>query len=183
MDDMGPRVGAIGHTHVALRFTRNYLDVPLDPLFPFGAGLSYTTFAFSEPVVAASTLKGSDTLEVQVKITNTGPREGKEVAQLYVRDPVASRSRPVRELKAFEKIALAPGETRPLAFRVPVRELGFHLEDGTYVVEPGRFEVGVGGDSRAALTASFEVTEGLRIPPHPPAPAPGNKTRLPRSAR
>ena len=115
---------------------------------------------------------------------NTGTREGKEVAQLYIRDPVASRSRPVRELKAFEKVALASGEARTLVLRVPVRELGFHLEDGTYVVEPGRFEVGVGGDSRAELKTSFEVTEGLRIQPHPSAEAPAsNKVRLPRSIR
>jgi beta-glucosidase len=162
-------------TEPALRFTRNYLDVPIDPLFPFGWGLSYTTFAFSAPVVAAPKLKGSDTLEVQVEVRNTGTRAGKEVAQLYVRDPVASRSRPVRELKAFEKVALAPGEARTLTLRVPVRDLGFHLDDGTYVVEPGRFEVGVGGDSRASLTASFEVTDGLRVPPRTAA-APANDT-------
>jgi beta-glucosidase len=171
-------------TEPALRFTRNYLDVALEPLFPFGWGLSYTTFAFSDPVVATLKLKGSDTLEVRVEVKNTGDRAGKEVAQLYVRDPVASRSRPVRELKAFEKIALAPGEARTLTLRVPVRELGFHLDDGTYVVEPGRFEVGVGGDSRADLNASFEVTEGLRIPPRAPAEAPANdNTRSQRSRR
>jgi beta-glucosidase len=171
-------------TEPALRFTRNYLDVALEPLFPFGWGLSYTTFAFSDPVVGTPKLKGSDTLEVRVEVKNTGDRTGKEVAQLYVRDPVASRSRPVRELKAFEKIALAPGEARTLALRVPVRELGFHLDDGTYVVEPGRFEVGVGGDSRADLNASFEVTEGLRIPPRAPAEAPANdNNRSQRSRR
>ena len=171
-------------TEPALRFTRNYLDVALEPLFPFGWGLSYTTFAFSDPVVATPKLKGSDTLEVRVEVKNTGDRAGKEVAQLYVRDPVASRSRPVRELKAFEKIALAPGEARTLTLRVPVRELGFHLDDGTYVVEPGRFEVGVGGDSRADLNASFEVTEGLRIPPRAPAEAPANdNNRSQRSRR
>jgi beta-glucosidase len=165
------------------RFTRNYLDVSLEPLFPFGWGLSYTTFAFSDPVVAAAKLKGSDTLEVQVEVRNTGTRAGKEVAQLYIRDPVASRSRPVRELKAFEKIALAPGEARTLVLRVPVRELGFHLEDGTYVVEPGRFDVGVGGNSRAELTASFEVTEGLRIIPRTPAEAPANDNTRPQRSR
>jgi beta-glucosidase len=152
-------------TEPGQRFTRNYLDESLAPLFPFGWGLSYTQFSFSNPIVATPKLKGADTLEVRVTVTNTGTREGKEVAQLYVRDPVASRSRPVRELKAFDKVALAPGEARTLALRVPVRELGFHLEDGTYVVEPGRFEVGVGGNSLAELKGSFEVTEGLRIPP------------------
>lgn len=166
------------------RFTRNYLDESLEPLFPFGWGLGYTTFAFSDPVIAATKLKGSDTLEVRVEVRNTGARAGKEVAQLYVRDPAASRSRPVRELKAFEKVALAPGETRTLTMRVPVRELGFHLEDGTYVVEPGRFEVGVGGNSRADLKGSFEVTEGLRLQLQGPAERPASaKTRLPRPGR
>ena len=119
---------------------------------------------------------------MQVEIKNTGKRAGKEVAQLYIRDPVASRSRPVRELKAFEKVALAPGETRLVTLRVPVRELGFHLDDGTYVVEPGRFEVGVGADSRAPLNASFEVTDGLRLPPRA-SPAPANDNPQPARAR
>jgi beta-glucosidase len=104
-------------------------------------------------------------VELRVTVRNTGAREGKEVVQLYVRDPVASRSRPVRELKAFEKIALAPGETRVVTFRVPARELGFHLEDGAYVVEPGLFQVWAGGSSRADLGASFEVTDALRVTP------------------
>jgi beta-glucosidase len=171
-------------TEPALRFTRNYLDESLEPLFPFGWGLGYTSFAFSDPVVARPRLKGMDTLEVRVAVKNTGAREGKEVVQLYVHDPVASRSRPVRELKAFEKVTLGPGEERIIALRVPVRELGFHLEDGTYVVEPGRFQVGVGGNSRAELKASFEVSEGLRLQPQQIGDAPaGNKTRLPRAAR
>ena len=117
-------------------------------------------------------------------VKNTGARNGKEVAQLYIRDPAASRSRPVRELKAFEKVALAPGEARTLTLRVPVRELGFHLEDGTYVVEPGVFHVGVGGDSRAPLSTMVEVTEGLRIPPHGSSAAVADdKARLPLRVR
>ena len=171
-------------TEAGQRFTRNYLDESLEPLFPFGWGLGYASFTFSDPIVATPRLKGSDTLEVRVEIRNTGGHEGKEVAQLYVRDPVASRSRPVRELKAFEKVALAPGEARTMTLRVPVRELGFHLEDGTYVVEPGRFEVGVGGNSLAELKGSFEVTEGLRIAPHATAETrTQNRTRQLRSTR
>jgi beta-glucosidase len=171
-------------TEPQLRFTRNYLDESLEPLFPFGWGQSYTSFAFSDPVIATPMLTASDTLEVRVEVRNTGLRDGKEVVQLYIRDPVASRSRPVRELKAFDKISLVSGEARTVTLRVPVRELGFHLEDGTYVVEPGRFEVGVGRDSRAPLNASFEVTEGLRIPPITPAETrASSKTRLPRATR
>jgi beta-glucosidase len=84
--------------------------------------------------------------------------------QLYTRDLVASRSRPIRELKAFEKIALAPGESRTLTLEVPVRRLGFHLDDGTYLVEPGEFQVFVGGHSDADLEARFAVAEEVRIP-------------------
>jgi beta-glucosidase len=147
------------------RFTRNYMDESLAPLFPFGWGLSYTWFRFSDLVVDTPRVKASDHVQVRVTVTNTGPREGKEVAQLYVRDVVASRSRPVRELKGFDKIRLAPGESRVVTFRIPARELGFHLEDGTYVVEPGAFDVWVGGNSLADLGTRFEVSDGLQIVP------------------
>jgi beta-glucosidase len=147
------------------RFTLNYLDEGLEPLFPFGWGLGYATFTYSDFVVATPQVRADDTMEVRVTVTNTGSRAGQEVAQLYVRDRVASRSRPVRELKGFEKIALEPGASRAVTFRVPVRDLGFHLDDGAYVVEPGRFDVWAGGSSLTELGDAFEVTEGLRIPP------------------
>jgi beta-glucosidase len=147
------------------RYTLGYIDEALTPLFPFGHGLSYTTFAYSDLAVAKPQLMAADTLEVRVSVRNTGTRAGQEVVQLYVRDPVASRSRPVRELKAFEKIALQPGEARTVTLTVPVRSLGFHLEDGTYLVEPGAFQVWAGGSSLADLEGRFEVTEGLRIEP------------------
>jgi len=147
----------------ANRYTLGYIDEGVTPLFPFGHGLSYTTFAYSDLTVAKPSLGAGEAVEVQVTIRNTGTRAGQEVVQLYVRDPVASRSRPVRELKAFEKIALQPGEARTVTLRVPVRNLGFHLEDGTYVVEPGEFQVFVGGSSLADLEGRFTVTEELRI--------------------
>ena len=146
------------------RFTLGYMDESIEPLFPFGFGLSYTSFRFSDLVVPAR-VSASDTIDVRVAVTNTGERAGEEVVQLYVRDVVASRSRPLRELKAFEKLALAPGQSRIVTLKVPARELGFHLDDGTYVVEPGRFDLWVGADSRADLTASFELVDGLRLPP------------------
>jgi beta-glucosidase len=150
------------------RFTLGYVDERMDPLFPFGWGLGYTRFRFSDLEVAPPRLKASDTVEVRVTVTNEGSRAGQDVAQLYVRDVVASRSRPVRELKAFEKVALAPGESRVVTLRVPASELGFHLEDGTYVVEPGRFRVWVGASSLADLGGELEITEGLRrAPPRP----------------
>ncbi|MDQ4060080.1 MAG: glycoside hydrolase family 3 C-terminal domain-containing protein, partial [Pseudomonadota bacterium] len=143
------------------RFTLTYVDEDVRPLFPFGWGLTYTRFTYTNLEIVAPSVKPSEAVEVRVTVTNVGGRIGKEVAQLYVRDVVASRSRPVRELKGFDKIALAPGESRVVSFRVPARELGFHLEDGRYVVEPGLFQVWVGGSSLADLGGTFEVTEGL----------------------
>jgi beta-glucosidase len=144
------------------RFTLGYMDESLEPLFPFGYGLSYTTFAYSDLRVLTSRVSAGDHVEVRVRVANTGARPGREVAQLYMRDPVATRARPIRELKAFEVLRLAPGESREVTFRVPVADLGFHLVDGTYVVEPGAFQVFAGGDARAGLEGRFEVAEGLR---------------------
>jgi beta-glucosidase len=139
------------------RFTLRYADEKLSPLFPFGFGMTYSRFAFSDLSIAAPRLARTDTLEVSVKVANTGDRAGREVAQLYVRQLVASRSRPLRKLAAFEKLALAPGEAGTVTFRIPVEALGFHLDDGSYVVEPGPFQVFAGNSSDAALSASFEV--------------------------
>ena len=92
-----------------------------------------------------------------MKVKNAGARDGREVVQLYVRDPVASRSRPLRELKAFEKVRLAPGEERTVTFHLQPKELGFHDDSGRYGVEPGEFDVFVGGSSAAELGTRFEV--------------------------
>ncbi|MBA3517979.1 MAG: glycoside hydrolase family 3 C-terminal domain-containing protein, partial [Rhizobiales bacterium] len=147
-------------TEAGNRFSLKYVDAEISPQFPFGFGLSYTEFAFSDLEIVTPNLKASDDLEVRVSVANTGDRLGQEVVQLYVRDPVASRSRPLRQLKGFQKISLAPGESRVASFRIPASNLGFHLPDGTYVVEPGTFQVWVGGDSNANLQGQFEVTEG-----------------------
>ncbi|HYF53971.1 MAG TPA: glycoside hydrolase family 3 C-terminal domain-containing protein, partial [Salinarimonas sp.] len=147
------------------RFTLGYMDERLQPLFPFGHGLSYTRFAYADLAVATPRAAAGDTVEVRVRVRNEGDRPGRTVAQLYVRDPVATRSRPIRELKAFEALRLAPGESREVVFRVPVAELGFHLADGTYVVEPGEFQVFAGADAWASLEGRFELTEGLRRRP------------------
>lgn len=152
------------------RFTVGYIDEGAAPLFPFGWGLSYTRFAYDGLEVASPVLSAAGTLEVRVRIRNEGARAGQDVVQLYVRDPVASRSRPVRELKAFAKVALEPGEARTVTLRVPVRDLGFHLEDGTYVVEPGEFQLFAGASSLADLETRVRVTDGLRTAPQPPRP-------------
>jgi beta-glucosidase len=154
-----------GRPTTANRYTLRYIDEDVRPLFPFGWGLSYTSFAYADAATTKSRLGPGDSLEVSVKVTNTGSRTGKEVVQLYTRDPVASRSRPLRELKAFEKIDLRPGETRTVSLRVPVERLGFHHDDGTYVVEPGEIRYYVGGTSLAPRAGSVEIVDGLQIAP------------------
>lgn len=147
------------------RFTLQYIDEAITPLYPFGWGLSYTTFTYADPAIRKPRLEPGDALEVSVTVTNAGTHAGQEVVQLYTRDPVASRSRPLRELKAFEKIALKPGESRRVTLRVPVESLGFHLDDGTYVVEPGAIEAFVGGNSLAEPAGEAQVEETIRILP------------------
>jgi beta-glucosidase len=139
------------------RFTVRYADESVEPLYPFGYGLGYSRFTFSDLHLADDRLQPGDTLDIRVRVANAGPRAGKVAVQAYLRDLVASRSRPLRELKAFSKIALEPGESRDVALAIPVAELGFHREDASYVVEPGQFQLWVGEDSRAELTIRFEV--------------------------
>ena len=134
-----------------------YQDLPAAPLFPFGFGLSYTTFAYADLALSASEIQAGESVTVSVTVTNTGARAGEEVAQCYVQDCVASLTRPVRELKGFARVALEPGEARRVAFVLGFDELSFYGRDGRRRLEPGSFKVGVGGDSRAALAASFAV--------------------------
>jgi beta-glucosidase len=136
-----------------------YVDEEITPLFPFGFGLSYTTFAFTPPAVVADRLKLGERLAVTTTVTNMGTRAGRESVQLYVHDVLASRSRPRRELKAFAMVDLAPGESRAVTLEVPVADLGFHDDAGVYRVEPGRFEVFVGSDSDTENKTVFDVVE------------------------
>jgi beta-glucosidase len=125
----------------------DYVDSPADPLHPFGHGLSYTTFALSDAALGRTELSWHDAVTTTVTVTNTGTRPGDEVVQLYVRDPVASVTRPVLELKAFARVELGPAESRTVTFETPVGQLGFHDRELAYVVEPGRVEVFVGTSS------------------------------------
>ncbi len=127
--------------------TTYWLDAGLAPLYPFGYGLSYTTFEYSEPALASSEIAADGTLTVSCTVTNTGDRAGSDVAQLYVRDLVASLARPVKELKGFEKVTLAPGESRRLTFNIPASDLGFHNLKGEKVIEPGEFHLWVDNSS------------------------------------
>lgn len=139
-------------------FYSHYIDGPNSPLYPFGFGLSYTTFAYDSLRLSAPELRpGGPALTVTVRVRNTGKVAGEEVVQLYVRDLVGSVTRPVRELKGFEKIALAPGEARDVSFRLTPAALAFWRADMTFGPEPGAFEVFVGGDSNATLAAGFTL--------------------------
>jgi beta-glucosidase len=154
-----------GRPHLASnRFTMNYLDQPLTPLYPFGWGLSYTGFAYSDVSLPAGPVAAGETVDVTVDVSNRGVRSGQEVVQVYVRDLLASRSRPLRELKAFDKIMLQPGETRRVTLKIPVERLGFHREDGSYIVEAGDFEIFVGGSSLAEQAGTVAVAQDILMP-------------------
>jgi beta-glucosidase len=140
-------------------FTSRYSDELTSPQYPFGFGLSYTTFAFSNLRISNSHPKIGESIEVTVDMQNTGQREGDTVAQLYIHQQAGSASRPVRQLKGFERVTLAPGETRALMFQLGKDELQFWSRDANgWIVEPETFDVWVGEDSRAPLHATFGVT-------------------------
>ncbi len=139
------------------KFTSNYLDVPNDPLFPFGYGLSYTTFDYSDLTLSGTTMTASGNITASVTVTNTGAVEGTEVVQLYIRDMVGSIARPVQELKGFERISLKPGESRTVNFTVNADLLKFYNKDLNYVCEPGDFEVMVGPNSRDVQRKTFTL--------------------------
>ncbi|MFO1475985.1 MAG: beta-glucosidase BglX [Verrucomicrobiota bacterium] len=134
-----------------------YLDIGFNPQFPFGFGLSYTEFRYLNLRVLPEQPGLSDTVRVVVDLANTGEREAVEIAQIYVGDRVASLTRPVKELKGFQKVRLKPGETRTLTFELPVARLGFYNAQMKYAVEPGIFDVWVGSDSDSGVQTAFEV--------------------------
>jgi beta-glucosidase len=146
-----------GTKQFAESFKSVYIDAPNSPLFPFGFGLSYTRFVYANLHIAQAELSLEDTLEVSATVTNAGQQAGAEVVQLYVRDLVGSVTRPVRELKGFQKISLQPGEQRTVTFEVPVCELGFTGLEMRYVVEPGKFKVWLGPDSDNGLEGEFTI--------------------------
>ncbi|WP_310395384.1 beta-glucosidase BglX [Hymenobacter sp.] len=139
------------------KYKSRYLDVSNEPLYPFGYGLSYTSFQYGKPELSKSTVLPTETLEVKVTVRNAGSYDGEEVAQLYVRDVVGSVSRPVRELKGFQKILLKKGESKTLTFRLTPNDLKFYNDSLAFVAEPGDFQVFVGGNSRDVQTAAFKL--------------------------
>jgi beta-glucosidase len=139
------------------KYTSNYIDVPWSPLFPFGHGLSYTTFSYANLRVSRDILRGSDSLVVTVDVSNTGARAGTEVAQLYLRDDAATVTRPVRELRGFRRVTLQPGETNSVRWVLRSDDLALYDRDMRRVVEPGTFTLWAGGSSAATLERRFTV--------------------------
>ncbi|MBQ2484499.1 MAG: beta-glucosidase BglX [Muribaculaceae bacterium] len=141
------------------KYASNYLEVRNDPLYPFGYGLSYTTFAYGEPVMSAPTMALNGSVDVRVRVTNTGACRGVETVQLYLRDPVALISRPVKELKGFRRVELAPGESREVTFTITPELLQYYDGNGVPHLEPGRIDVMVGPNSRDLHSTHFDVMQ------------------------
>lgn len=139
------------------RYEIGYTDEKLEPLFPFGFGLSYARFAFDRLSLESATVPLSGTVAGTVRVSNTAGPAGREVVQVYVRQKVGSRSRPVRQLRFFEKVEVAAGGEATVRFTIPVRSLGFHDDQARYRVEPGEYEIYVGNDSNATLSATVTV--------------------------
>ena len=152
LDDIPEEAG-----QTSLGNTSYYLDYGAYPLFPFGYGLSYTTFAYSDIALDKEVYGRDDRIKVSLTLSNTGSREGTEVVQVYVRDLVGSVTRPVKELKAFERVSLKAGESRALEMEIPVSDLAFYGLDGVKKVEPGAFRLWVAGDSASGDPVSFRV--------------------------
>ena len=140
-------------------FWSHYSDVENTPLYPFGYGLSYTTFKYSDLKLNTTSAVIGEDISVSVNVTNTGNFNGKEVVQLYIRDLFGSVTRPVKELKGFELVELKKGETKTVAFTLNKETLGFYNNDGKYIVEAGDFKVFVGGSSNTSLETTFELTK------------------------
>ncbi|MFC0261623.1 beta-glucosidase BglX [Fontibacter flavus] len=138
------------------KFRSNYLDVSNDPLYPFGFGLSYTEFNYSNLQISSNSLKGDQSLIISIEISNDGKYDGAEVVQLYIRDLVASITRPVKELKAFEKLFLKSGEKKKVEFELKQKDLMFYDQDAKFVWEPGEFEIMVGGNSRDLIKTKID---------------------------
>ncbi|MCB0572985.1 MAG: glycoside hydrolase family 3 C-terminal domain-containing protein, partial [Saprospiraceae bacterium] len=138
-------------------WTSGYLDAPSTPAYPFGYGLSYTTFSYSNLTVSKSQPKMGETVEVSVNVTNRGNVAGEEVVQLYIHDVAADIARPVKELKGFEKIKLNPAESRTVTFKLTPEELSYWNADLKFKADPGKFKVFVGGNSRDVKEAEFEL--------------------------
>jgi len=139
------------------KFRSNYLDVSNDPLYPFGYGLSYTNFSYSDITLSSSSMKPGQKISASVTVTNNGSRDGKEVVQLYIRDIVGTSTRPVKELRGFQKIELKAGASKTVSFDITVNDLKYYNYELKYVAEPGDFKIFIGGNSRDVKEANFKL--------------------------
>ncbi|GHN02740.1 glycosyl hydrolase [Cytophagales bacterium WSM2-2] len=139
------------------KYTSKYLDIDNDPLYPFGFGLSYAQFTYDDVVLDRNEIASTEELTIKCKVTNTGKFEGEETVQFYIRDMVGSVTRPVKELKGFQKVKLKPGESSTVTFKLTSKDLAFYGMDMTYHFEPGDFEVYIGGNSRDVKKAAFTL--------------------------
>ena len=146
------------------KYSSKYLDIANTPLFPFGYGLSYTTFKYSEVAVDKNEIKPGEKLQVKITVTNSGNYDGEEVVQLYVRDIVASVTRPLKELRGFQKIFLKKGENKELTFTLTPEDLNFYDSNLKWIYEPGDFKVFVGTNSSEVKEASFRLLAGNAVP-------------------
>jgi len=144
---------------VTFKWNSRYRDLPYcDPLYPFGFGLSYTTFSVTNLQLDKQSVSKHGQVTATVDVTNTGARKGDDVVQLYIHDPVATISQPVRRLRGFQRVTLNPGQTLPVSFTLDASDFGFFDNAGKFVVEPGQIEVYAGDSSTATLKQSFTVT-------------------------
>jgi beta-glucosidase len=141
------------------KFKTNYMDVRNEPLYPFGYGLSYTKFDYSNLKLSANQINSDGDIEISVDVTNSGNYDGKEVVQLYIRDLVGTVTRPVKELKGFQKVEIKKGETKTFTFKLTVEDLKFYNYNLDFIAEPGDFEVFVGTNSDTGLKAQFELVK------------------------
>jgi beta-glucosidase len=154
-----PEQGPFGEKGNFRKFRSNFIDVANEPLYSFGYGLSYTSFDYSNIRLSASELAGGDELTAEITLTNTGKRDGAEVVQLYIRDLAGSVTRPVKELKGFEKVFLKAGESKIIQFKIASDMLKFYNYDLQYVCEPGDFEVMIGGNSEQVKSAVITLKQ------------------------
>ncbi|MEO5945401.1 MAG: glycoside hydrolase family 3 C-terminal domain-containing protein, partial [Chitinophagaceae bacterium] len=141
------------------KFRSNYLDVENSPLIPFGYGLSYTSFSYSEIILSTASLNTTGKIKATVTVTNTGNYDGEEVVQLYIRDMVGSIARPVKELKAFQKIMFKKGESKEISFTIGVEDLKFYNSDLKFVAEPGDFKIFIGSNSDDVKETTFKLVK------------------------
>jgi len=139
------------------KFRSNYLDVSNDPLFPFGYGLSYTSFSYSDISISKKQIRANETLQAKLTVTNTGNYDGEETVQLYVQDVYASITQPVKQLIDFQKIFVKKGEQKEVSFTISIDDLKFYNQDLKQVYEPGDFNIFIGGNSRDVKKTSFNL--------------------------